>query len=94
MPLNNFILVEDARDDGVAVSADVFPAALNILDGVARKLGLGINQILRSLQGLDDASVQSTETVGPGSLGLSVESAAEFLSEDFHGDGTEFLIYQ
>ena len=104
------ILLEDGRDDGVAVSADVFPAALHILDDVAGETGLRVNQVFcgptnerclarehfasikrQSLEGLDDASVQSGNAVGPGGLSFSSERSTEFLSEDFQGNGSELL---
>ena len=59
---------------------------------MAREAGLGIDQIFRSLQGLDDTGVQTLESAGPGSLGLGVESATELFSEDFHGNSAEFLV--
>jgi hypothetical protein len=43
------------------------------------------------LEGLRDSGNQSGNAVLPGLFGLSVEAAAQFLSEDFLEDGTELL---
>ena len=39
------ILDEDGRDHGVAVTPDIFPAPLDIMDLVGGQFGLGISQI-------------------------------------------------
>jgi hypothetical protein len=43
------------------------------------------------LEGLGNSGNQSGNSVLPGLFGLSVEAAAQFLSEDFLEDGTELL---